>query len=442
MTIKHKTRAVIFAGVLSAMATVAPVSGIAQVSLATVVDLAERNSAAVRIDQAELRKAQAALDESTDAYIPTLSIGSTVGPPTIGFPTGQPSIANASMQSLVLSFPQKQYIRAAREDIQAATLNLKDVREQVALDASTAYIELDTVNREMEAAHRQESFTERLVQVEQERTEAGVDPQNELLQARLTSAQIRLKNIHLESRATTLAKQLANLTGLPVGSISPDRASIPEIPAVRADNPPATFGAQAAQATAQSKQLQAKGDAYVGRRPEISFGAQYNRDSNALNNYNTYYKTFKADNFSVGFEIQVPLFDLAHRAKARESSADALRSKIEAEQAQRQNEIQIAELTGSLRELDTLSEIASLKQQIASEQLKSVLAQLELGNGTGSGPGSTQQLTPKAEQQARIEESEKRVDALDAGFELEKARLNLLRALGHMEDWLHELSSK
>jgi hypothetical protein len=153
MTIKHKTRAVIFAGVLSAMATVAPVSGIAQVSLATVVDLAERNSAAVRIDQAELRKAQAALDESTDAYIPTLSIGSTVGPPTIGFPTGQPSIANASMQSLVLSFPQKQYIRAAREGIQAATLNLKDVREQVALDASTAYIELDTVNREMEAAH-------------------------------------------------------------------------------------------------------------------------------------------------------------------------------------------------------------------------------------------------------------------------------------------------
>jgi hypothetical protein len=99
-------------------------------------------------------------------------------------------------------------------------------------------------------------------------------------------------------------------------------------------------------------------------------------------------------------------------------------------------------LTGSLRELDTLAEIASLKQQIASEQLKSVLAQLELGNGTGSGPGSTPQLTPKTEQLARLEESEKLAEALNAGFELEKARLNLLRALGHMEDWLHELSRK
>jgi outer membrane protein TolC len=161
-----------------------------------------------------------------------------------------------------------------------------------------------------------------------------------------------------------------------------------------------------------------------------------------LNNYSQYYRTFKADNFSIGFEIQVPLFDLVHRAKARESAADALRAKIEAEQAQRQNEIQIAELTGSLRELDTLAEIASLKEQIAGEQLKSVLAQLELGNGSGSGPGSAPQLTPKAEQLARIDESEKLADALDARFELEKARLNLLRALGHMEDWLHELSGK
>jgi outer membrane protein TolC len=437
---QHTIRAVFFAGVLGAVATAAPVSGMAQVSLATVVDLAERNSAAVRIDEAEVRKAQAVLDESNDVYIPSLSIGSTVGPPTIGFPTGQPSIANASMQSLVLSFPQRQYIQAARAGIEAAKLNLKDAREQVALDSSSAYIELDTVNRELETARRQESFTERLVQVEQERTEAGVDAQNELLQARLTAAQIQLKRIHLETRAATLAKQIAVLTGLPVGSITPDRASIPEIPAVTAENP--TAGVEAAQASATSKALQAKGDGLVGRRPEISFGAQYNRDSNALNNYSQYYRTFKADNFSIGFEIQVPLFDLVHRAKARESAADALRAKIEAEQAQRQNEIQIAELTGSLRELDTLAEIASLKEQIAGEQLKSVLAQLELGNGSGSGPGSAPQLTPKAEQLARIDESEKLADALDARFELEKARLNLLRALGHMEDWLHELSGK
>ena len=91
----------------------------------------------------------------------------------------------------------------------------------------------------------------------------------------------------------------------------------------------------------------------------------------------------------------MPLFDLGHRAKARQSAAEALRATVEAEQAQQQNDIQIAELTGSLRELDTLAEIASLKQQIADEQFKSVLAQLELGNGASSGPGSAAAAYPQ-----------------------------------------------
>jgi hypothetical protein len=102
----------------------------------------------------------------------------------------------------------------------------------------------------------------------------------------------------------------------------------------------------------------------------------------------------------------------------------------------------VATLTGSLRELDAQAEIASLKQQIAHEQLQTVLAQLELGNGAGSGPGAQPQLTPKAEQLARIDEQQKLEDALDAGFELAKARLTLLCSLGHMEDWMNELHAK
>jgi hypothetical protein len=115
---------------------------------------------------------------------------------------------------------------------------------------------------------------------------------------------------------------------------------------------------------------------------------------------------------------------------------------VEAEQAQRQNDMQIAALTSSLRELDGQAEIASLKQQIAGEQLKAVLAQMELGTGAGIGPGAPPQVTPKAEQLARIDERQKIEDALEAGFGLSKARLNLLRALGHMDEWVNELRSK
>jgi len=427
---------------LGAALAAAPALVQAQVSLATVVDLAQRNSSAVKLAEADLQKANAVLSQAQDVYIPSLSMGSTVGY-SHGYPTGQPSVANATVQSLVLSFPQRQYILAARAGVKAASLGLKDAREQVALDASTAYIELDTVGRELDAARQQEAFANRLVTIEEERTEAGVDPQNDALQARLTAAQLRLKRLHLETRAATLAKQLAVLTGLPVGSVLPDHASIPEIPAVKADEGPrATAGIESARMLANSKQMQAKGDNLAGRWPQIGFGAQYNLDSDALNDYSAYFRNFTPNNVSFGFSIQIPLFDLGARAKSKQSAAEALRSTVEAEQAQKQNDVQIAALTGSLRELDALEEIAGLKQQIANNQLQAVLAQLEVGNGSGSAQGAQPQLGPKAEQLARIDERQKFSDALEAGFELSKARLSLLRALGHMEDWLQELHAK
>jgi outer membrane protein TolC len=414
----------------------------AQVSLTTVVDLAQRNSSAVKLAETDLQKAQAALAQTQDAYIPNFAIGSMIGY-SHGFPTGQPSVGSATIQSLVLSFSQRQYIKAARAGIDAANLSLKEAREQVALDASLAYLELDTVNRELDSARQQESFSTELVRIERERTEAGVDPLSDLLQAQLTAAQLKLKRLHLETRAGILAKQLAALTGMPTGSITPDHASIPEIPSITANEAPRSLpGIDSASALARSKQIQAKGDDLLWRRPQIGFGAVYNYDSNELNNYSTYYNNFTPNNVSFGLQFTVPFFDFSLRAKAKVSAAEALRATVEVEQAQRQNEVRIAELTGSLRELDTLAEIASLKKQIAHEQLLSVLAQLELGNGSGNGPGATPQLTPKAEQLARIEERQKFQEALDADLELSKARLSLLRALGHMEDWLQELHAK
>jgi outer membrane protein TolC len=110
--------------------------------------------------------------------------------------------------------------------VQAAQSALTDAREQVALDFSTADIELDTVNGERAAARTQEQYAPRLVDIEQQRTDAGVDPLTELLQAKLSAGKLKLNHLHLESRAATLAKQLAVFTGLPVGSIVPDHASI------------------------------------------------------------------------------------------------------------------------------------------------------------------------------------------------------------------------
>ena len=46
------------------------------------------------------------------------------------------------------------------------------------------------MNRELEAAREQEQDAARLVEIEQQRAEAGVDPLSSLYQAQLTAAQL------------------------------------------------------------------------------------------------------------------------------------------------------------------------------------------------------------------------------------------------------------
>jgi len=427
------------------LAGIAPPCAKAQVSLATVVDLAQRNSTSVRIATADVSKAAAVHSESRDALIPTLNFGTGLPVfPEIGFTGQPPSIWTATIQSLVYSIPQKRYIDAANLGMQASKARLKDALEQVALDASTAYIELDTVNQQLADALQQEGFAGKLVDIEQQRTDAGVDPLSELLQAKLTAAQIKLSRIHLQARVTVLEKQLSVLTGLPLGSVKVDHGSIPEIPQVRGlESQRPMHGVQAANFVALSKSTQAKGDRESSYLPELRFFVQYNRNTTILNDVNQFFaKPLPANNFASGISVQIPLFDMGRYARSSESAAEALRSKVEAEQAQKQNDVAVVQISAGITELDAQAEIASLKQQIASAQLNTVLAQLEVGNGSGAGPGSQPQASPKAEQMARIDERQKVEDAREAGLDLAKARLNLLRALGHMDDWLKELHGK
>ena len=422
-----------------------PAAARAQVSLTTVVELAQQKSTPVRLAETDVRKAQAQYSESKDVLIPSVQFGTGIPTfPEVGFTGTPPSLLSATVQSLVFGIPQKRFIDSARLGVQVALSHLAEAREQVALDASLAYLELDTDSLELDAVHQQEDDAKHMVDIEQQRSEAGVDPLSDFLQAQLTAAQIHLKQLQLEASIADLGEQLAALTGLPAGSILPQHSSIPKIPRLANDVPArATEGIHAAQLLAQSKQQYARGDEEINYVPQLNFIAQYNRNTTLLNSVNSFFaKPLPANNFSSGISIEIPIFDMGHRAKSRGSAADALEATIQVEEAQHQNEIAVTQLTGHLSELDSLAEIASLKQQIAHEQLAAVQQQLQSGNGAESGSNAQPQLSPKAEQLARIDERQKYEDALNAEIDLEKAELNLVRALGHMEDWLDELHAK
>jgi outer membrane protein TolC len=407
----------------------------AQISFTTAIDLALKSNPKVLAAQADVDKALAVVQQLRDAYIPAVVGGSGLGPPSYGFPLGQPSIFNITAQSLVFSYSQRDYIRAARAALDAATQTLKDAREAVAEDTAVTYLALDRDLQREAALREQQSSADRLVAIVQQRLDAGQDTSINLTTSRLTAAQIKLARLRAEDDTTADQAHLARLIGLPVQGIGTTPGSVPPFPATSPDLADTTIisspAVEAAYAVARSKRETAFGEGRYLWRPQITFSGEYSRFA-SFNNIQDYYSHFQHNNAAVGVQITVPVYDMVHRAKAREAAADASHFQHEADFIRDQFFDSRLRARHTAAELAARAEIATLDQQLARQQLDVLLVQLKSGTGDLAAP----QMTPKDEQTARIAEREKFVALLNANFELQQAQIGLLRVSGQLETWI------
>jgi outer membrane protein TolC len=415
-----------------------PCAASAQISLSTAVDLAEKSSPAVRSAEANVRKAWASLSETKDVYYPTVDLGSSIGPPPYGFPLGNPDIYDIDAQSLVLSFAQPDYVRAARTGIRAATLSLRDEQQQIALDVSLDYVELDHDLAEIAALNEEKSFADTLVSIERDRVGSGVDPRVNELQAEVTGAQVDEKRVQLEDDADEMRLKLAHLTGLPLDGMQTETASIPAAPSfgdqTSSDKQLAdsNSGVASAYENAHSRFQVAHGDERQVNRPSIGFGFKYQRFAR-FQEFASYYHNFQQNNISAGIQLTFPLYDRSLRAKARESAADAAVAEAQADLSRDKLSEDVLVARRNVREIAADQKVKEIQSELAKEQLKTIDA--EITNGPGA-PGA-QPVAPSAAQKAHIEERERYEDLLDANFSLMKVELNLLRMTGQIEDWVH-----
>jgi outer membrane protein TolC len=407
----------------------------AQISFSTAIALALKSSPKVLMAQADVDKAVAAVQQIRDAFIPNIVGGSGIGPPSYGYPLGQPSIFNITSQSLVFSYSQHDYLRAAQAALDATRHNLKDIREGVAEDTAITYLALDRDMQRQAALQEQQGFSDHLVSIVQQRLDAGQDTPIDLTTSRLTAAQIRLARLRAEDETTADQAHLARLIGLPAQALGTTSSSVPPFPATSSDLTDTTTltspAVESAYAVARSKRETAFGDARYLWRPQIYFQGQYSRFAK-YTNIQDYYLRFQQNNAAVGVQITVPLYDMAHRAKERESAAEAARAQHEADSIRDQFFDSRIRARHTAAELSARTEIATLDQQLARQQLDIMLVQLKVGTGNLSGP----QMTPKDEQTARIAEREKFVAMLNANFEAQQAAIGLLRTTGELEAWI------
>jgi outer membrane protein TolC len=412
----------------------------AQVSLVSAVDLALKSNPRVRMAEADANKAAAALTEAKDAYVPALNAGNGLGY-SYGYPLGQPSVVNVTVQSILLSWAQSDYVRAARASFRAATLSLNDTRAAVEQDTVVTYLALDRDLAREQALDEELAHAEQLVDIVADRLQAGVDTGLDLTQAKLTAAQIRLARLQAQNDTATDQLKLAHLIGLPLDHVTTDPASVPHIssdPAAPGLILPESPAVASAFSNAQAKQEVAWGDAKKVHRPEVYLASQYSLFAK-FNNYQEYFPpgTFRYNNAGVGIQISWPIFDPIRKAHARQSANDAVHAMAEAENARALEQEGNAQLERSTSLYAAQADVADLQQQLAGQQLAAIRIQLQTSAATTNGP----QRTPKDRALAEIDERRKYVELLNARYDLQEAQIHLLRQQGQLDDWLRNAAA-
>ena len=416
-------------------------SSCAQISLSTAVELALQNNPRVKLAQTDVTHAKAVLAETKEVYVPVVATTAGVGKST-GAPLEPPVVFSIAAQSLVFSFSQRDYVRAAHSGLASAELSLEVARTDVAEDAVTTYVTLDNALARRAVQAQALAIASRLVSIVEDRFNAGVDPHIELTKARHTEAQIRLQQLLVEDEIANQTEHLARITGLPsAGGLQTQPASIPAMPPPRPADRAAeqrTQGTSAAFAAAQAKEYTAHGDRRYILHPQLSFSANYSRISTAFTTYSEYYPQFgksgnSLNSLGVGIQITLPLLDMVHRAHSRESAADAAHAFVEAQIQQDQFLEGRQKLRHSAAELAARAELASLDHDLAQDQLDAITVRLRAAAGAATGE---QQLSPKDAENARLDERRRTSDMLDAQLELRTAEVKLMREDGSMPEWL------
>lgn len=407
----------------------------AQISFSAAVNQALANSPRVKTAQDDLTKARASLAVMKDIFVPSVVVGAGLGT-AYGITLGVPTIFTVTAQSLVYSPQQRSYIRSGHLDLKAAQLALDDARDQVAEDAANTYLTLNHDQAAVAALTDQFGYQLKLVDIVQDRVNAHFDNELDLKKARRDALQMRLQLMQMQDDLNSQRAHLAALTGIAEDSLTAQADTIPDLPPMpddAAQSLPDGPGILAAEANQQAREIRARGDAQYTWKPIVSFGGQYGRVS-PIENVSEFYNLHgNYNSASIGVQIQLPVLDRVRAAAARQSAADAAHGAIDMETQKLELADGRRKLQRAASELTVKAQLADLDYGIADDELQSVLIALHASNG---GPP----LTPKDEQNARIQERQKYLEMLDTRLDASRAEISYMRQAGQLQGWLQSLA--
>ena len=401
-----------------------------KLTLQRAVELGMANGAAAGMGNADVTRAQKSYNEARNAYIPQVVVGSGLGK-SFGYPMSiegsAPAVFQMNAQSFLFNPAQRQFVRSARTEWTAANFSAQDQRNQVALETTLTYVQLVRTLDKIAAVSTLVQQAERAENVLKQRFQAGVTSNVDVKRASLTLARSRLRLADSQSAADLLRIRLSQLTALPLSEITPDPASIPQLPEVvdtdvsRAlQNSPAI---KAADQKVLAKQQRAEGE-HRQNYPSMDFAASYGLFSR-FNNYDQFFNKFQRNNATIGVDIRFPFLNYPQRAHAAAADAETTRARREADAARQQVLTDTIKMKNAVAQAAAARDVAQLEWELSQTDAQAAQDRMQAG-----------QATIVDEQNARIGVADKQTALIDANFDFERARIQFLSATGDLNQWV------
>jgi outer membrane protein TolC len=409
-----------------------PFAGNAQdlqpMGLKDAVNNALRSSREVALAQARLDVAERTVNVDRSVFQPNLFTGSGLAW-TYGFPLtpgGQaPTIINLSYVQSVYNPLQTAQVRAAQERREIQRLELEKTRNSIALQTSSAYLELGKVRHSLELMRVERQSNTRIINFTQERVREGVELPIETTRAELTAARTEQRIVLLENRENQLQQQLASLMGLPLGQ----RFDVAEQPlTLQTADRQSDVVDRAVDASLDIRQSEyerrAKEHLVSGqiatKWPTIDVVGEYGLYGR-YNNFQKYYTQFQSNNITAGLQIRIPLISAQRSSNVAFAKSELTASEIELRNKRQTVQLQAAQQFQRVRELEAAREVARLELKLAQEQVQMIQANFQEGRAN-----------LRDVERARLEENDKWIAFLDSDYDRQRAQLELLVTTGEL----------
>jgi outer membrane protein len=408
----------------------APRDGAPEVlTLKRAIELALQNSKDIQVAKIQASVADHAAQITRAQFMPNLYAGSGAGY-TNGIPETPggraPSVFNVTYTEQVFNEPLRGQAKEMQEQSSAQKIVLEDMRSSVITRTAMAYLELGKVRHSLELLRKERESAEKILQVTQERQGEGFELPVEVTKAQLTKAQVVQRILQLESREDELEVFLRYQLGFAdfqAFEVTPEE--LPGEAEQEGDNLVAmamtnNASLQLAQSDVRAKEFRLKGEKR-GYFPTLELVSVYSLLAK-YNNYSEFFNHFQRNNFNAGIQLQVPIFSPRIRAAISLAQVNLDAAKVGLQNKKSEVTSDVRQKTRRVRERDASKEVARLELQLAQQNVSVLQAQFTEGK-----------LNLREVEKARLDENEKWMAYLDAGFQKQQAQLELLKSAGQLD---------